>query len=77
MYTLIMSVNGYEYQSEVFKIIGLSLMTPIGRLVLNVLENGFGNMNNFYIDLTGSVISFLLSLWFIQRGYERADERGE
>ena len=72
-----MSLNGYEYQSEVFKIMGLSLMTPMGRFILNILENGFGNFTiNSYIDFIGSVILLLIGLCFIQRGYEIADERG-
>ena len=73
-----MSLNGHEYQSEVFKIMGLSLMTPIGRLVLNILENGFGDLStNFYLDLIGGMILLLIGMWFIQRGYEIADERGK
>ena len=71
-----MSVNGYQYQSEVFKIMGLSLMTPMGRFILNLLENGFGNLTiNFYVDFIGSMILLQIYMWFIQRGYEIADER--
>jgi hypothetical protein len=55
---------------------GLSLMTPIGRFILNLLENSFGNLTiDFYVDFIGSVILLLIGLCFIQRGYEIADER--
>ena len=79
MYTLIMSVNEYQYQSEVFKILGLSLMTPFGKLVLTLLENGFENLTGaFYGNSTGSVILLLIGAYFIQIGFEiaqRGDER--
>ena len=75
LYTFVMSLNGYEYQSEVFKLSGFALMTPFGRLMLNLLENGFnGILTNF--NFIGAMLLFLLGLWFIQRGYKISDERG-
>ncbi len=73
-----MSLNGYKYRAEIFKIMGLSLITPLGRLVINLLEGGFRNLtNSFYVDLTGSVILLAIGICFIQRGYEIAVEGEE
>lgn len=73
-----MSLDGEKYRSEVFKIMGLSLMTPMGRFILSCLENGLENITmSFYIDLIGSMLLLLAGMCFIQKGYEIADGRGE
>ena len=75
MYTLTMSVNGYQYQSEIFKIMGLSLMTPVGRFGLNVLEKGFLNdTSTFYSNLLGAMVLFCLGVIVIQIGFEIAQK---
>lgn len=71
-----MSFNGYKYQSDVFKVLGLSLMTPFGKLILNLLENGYKNITeSFYGNLIGSMILLLIGACFIQIGFEIAMER--
>ena len=70
-----MNLNGHKYRSEIYKIMGLSLMTPMGRLGINLLENGF--TNSFFFDLVGSVILLVAGVCVIQRGYEIAIDEGE
>lgn len=54
---------------------GLSLMTPMGRFIINLLEGEFKHLTReLYIDFTGSMILLLIGVWFIQKGYEIADE---
>ena len=70
-----MSLNGYQYRSEIYKIMGLSLMTPMGRFIINLLENRL--TNSFFFDLTGSMILLVAGICLIQRGYEIALDGGK
>ena len=70
-----MNLSGHKYRSEIYKIMGLSLMTPMGRLGINLLENGF--TNSFFFDLVGSVILLVAGVCVIQRSYEIAIDGGE
>ena len=60
-----------KYRSEAFRISGFALMTPIGKLVLDVIGSNFANLSSALIP--GFMVSFLLFLGgiiMIQRGYE-------
>ncbi len=73
-----MNFNGYQYQAEIFKIIGLSLMTPAGRLGLTLLEKGFiYNPFNFYINALGAMVLFCCGAILIQIGFEIAQRGNE
>lgn len=64
-----------SYQSEVFKIAGFALMTPLGRFVLNLIEIGVNNpINQLLINAFASFLLFLLGIMSIQRGFEIVEE---
>ena len=60
-----------KYRSEFFKISGFALMTPMGKLVLDVIGSNFANLSSALIP--GFIVSSLLFLggiMMIQNGYE-------
>lgn len=64
-----------KYQSDIFKITGFALMTPLGRFVLNLLELGpRGDIVSFVLNVIGSFILFFFGIIAIQRGYEFVQE---
>ena len=59
-----------KYRAEIFKIFGIALMTPSGRLILNMLEFNFDLNIQFLINLLGSLVLFILGVTILQTGYE-------
>lgn len=64
-----------SYQSEVFKISGFALMTPLGRFILNLIEVGVNySIIQFFINAFIAFLLFILGIMAIQRGFEIVEE---
>ena len=67
-----------EYRAETFRIFGLSVMAPFGKIILSLSDLKLKEMNVQLIVYF--VISFILVLFgiiLIQRGYEILTNQGE
>lgn len=66
-----MAYENQKYRAESLKICGFALMTPIGKLFLNLFDQGFQNpYPNLLIKLTISLILLAFGIILIQVGYE-------
>ena len=59
-----------EYQAEVYKIAGFALMSPMGKLVLDVPGIDFSNLNfQFFIYVGLCTLLFFIGFIMILNGY--------
>ena len=69
-----MILEDQKYRAEIFKILGVGLMTPIGRAVLRILDQGVQTFDiQFLLSLLISLLFFLGGI-MIQIGYESVQE---
>lgn len=64
-----------KYRVEALKICGFATMTPIGKLFLDLFDQGFQNPHpNLLIKITVSLILFTFGIILVQVGYEELDD---
>ncbi|MBI3590681.1 MAG: hypothetical protein HY094_04795 [Candidatus Melainabacteria bacterium] len=63
-----------KYRAEVFKILGIALMTPFGKLALELLSMGIKFSGQFLINFIGAVLLLFVGIMFIQIGFEEIRE---
>lgn len=60
-----------KYRAEVYKILGIAFMTPLGKLVLNFLSDGPETVNeNLALNLFGSFLLLVIGIIMLQIGFE-------
>lgn len=67
-----------KYRAQCLQIYGLGLMTPFGKLILNILEYELEDLNLYFI-FYGIIafLFFLLGIIFVFRGEVHLQERRE
>ena len=67
-----------EYRAETFRIFGLSVMAPFGKVILALSDLKLEEMDiQLIIYFVISLILILFGIILIQRGYEILTEQGE
>lgn len=65
-----------KHLADIFKIAGFALMTPLGRIVLNIPEFNFTYLNIQYIIFAlVSLALFYLGIIFMLKSIEKVTER--
>ena len=59
-----------KYRAEILRVAGFALMTPVGKLFLNMLELNFNLNVQFFTNLFGSLMLFILGVILLHVGYE-------
>ena len=70
-----MASNKFEYRSDIFKIAGFSLMTPLGRIVIEpiIVLKEFGSIG-FIVFIVISLTLLLFGIILIMKGYEALEK---
>ena len=64
-----------RYRAEVFKICGFALMTPFGKIILQLLDIGLQIITlRFFVSLLISLFLFSFGVIMLQIGYESVQE---
>ena len=64
-----------KYFAEILKIAGFALMTPLGKIVLNISEIDLFKLNIFFfVNLLISLVLFYFGIIFLIRGLEEVTE---
>jgi len=65
-----MILERQKYRAEIFKILGIALLTPLGRFVLNTLETGLEISFQTFVNASGSFALFIIGIIFLEIGYQ-------
>ena len=67
--------EGDKYRAELLKILGCSLATPLGILILNIANPDFWKLSwNLILYIIISFVSFYCAIIVLRRGLHMVDE---
>jgi hypothetical protein len=74
-----MTTDGNKYKAELLKIVGFSLITPLGKIILNIPDYTYEDINlKFFIFCLLSLVLLYIGIIVLNRGiYMNEDKNYE